>query len=60
MKKLYHDLALRVGGSHYPGVGGKLLEQFGDELVQEIVNHLHLHGYDDAVRRIQKYMKENQ
>ena len=59
MKKLYYNLALQTGGSHYPGVGGKLLEDFGDNLVQEIVNHLHLHGHDDAVLRIQKYLEEN-
>ena len=26
MNKVVHDIALAVGGSHYPVVGGKLLE----------------------------------
>ena len=29
MKQPYHDIALAAGGSHYPSVGGQLLEQFG-------------------------------
>jgi len=27
MKQVVHDIALEVGGSHWPTVGGKLLEQ---------------------------------
>jgi hypothetical protein len=34
MKQPYHDIALAAGGSHYPTVGGGLLEQFG-QLVAE-------------------------
>ena len=34
MKQPYHDIALAAGGSHYPSVGGRLLEQFG-QLVAE-------------------------
>ena len=29
------ELALQAGGSHYPDVGGKLLEQFAELLVRE-------------------------
>lgn len=29
MKPVFHDMALRAGGSHYPDVGGRLLEHFG-------------------------------
>jgi hypothetical protein len=29
MKQPYHDIALAAGGSHYPDVGGRSLEQFG-------------------------------
>ncbi len=29
MKPVFHDIALEAGGSHYPGVGGQRLEQFG-------------------------------
>jgi hypothetical protein len=34
MKQPYHDIALAAGGSHYPSVGGRLLEQFGQLVVQ--------------------------
>jgi len=34
MKQPYHDIALAAGGSHYPSVGGQLLEQFGRLVVQ--------------------------
>lgn len=34
MKQPYHDIALATGGSHYPSVGGRLLEQFGQLVVQ--------------------------
>ncbi len=34
MKSVYHDIALAVGGSHYPGVGGRLLEQYGRLVAQ--------------------------
>jgi hypothetical protein len=29
MNPVYHDIALAAGGSHYPTVGGQLLEHFG-------------------------------
>jgi hypothetical protein len=34
MNPVYHDIALAAGGSHYPNVGGRLLEQFGQLVVQ--------------------------
>jgi hypothetical protein len=34
MKQPYHDIALAAGGSHYPTVGGRLLEQFGQLVVE--------------------------
>jgi hypothetical protein len=34
MKQPYHDIALAAGGSHYPDVGGRLLEQFGQLVVE--------------------------
>lgn len=37
MKKIYEELALRAGGSHYPEVGGALLETFADLLVKECI-----------------------
>jgi HEPN domain-containing protein len=35
LKPIYHDIALQVGGSHYPGVGGELLEKFGKEVARQ-------------------------
>lgn len=29
MTPVFHDIALRAGGSHYPDVGGRSLEHFG-------------------------------
>jgi len=29
MTPVFHDIALQTGGSHYPTVGGRLLEHFG-------------------------------
>ena len=34
MKPVFHDIALQVGGSHYPDVGGQRLEQFGRMVAQ--------------------------
>jgi hypothetical protein len=34
MKQPYYDIALAVGGSHYPGVGGRLLEQYGRSVAE--------------------------
>lgn len=34
MKKIIKEIALQVGGSHYPDVGGKLLEKFADNVVR--------------------------
>lgn len=33
--KKFHDIALQVGGSHYPDVGGELLEKFAELIVKE-------------------------
>ena len=48
MKQPYHDIALAAGGSHYPSVGGRLLEQFGQLVVERCM------ALDDAetARRI--------
>jgi hypothetical protein len=34
MNPVYHDIALAAGGSHYPTVGGQLLEHFGRLVVE--------------------------
>jgi hypothetical protein len=35
MKQVYKEIALQAGGSHYPEVGGELLEKFADLLIKE-------------------------
>lgn len=37
MKSIYKELALQAGGSHYPEVGGELLEKFANLLVKECI-----------------------
>ena len=37
MKDIYAKIALEVGGSHYPEVGGELLEKFADLLLKEVI-----------------------
>lgn len=45
MKKVFHDIALQVGGSHYPDVGGDLLEKFGEMVVQKCIEELEKGDY---------------
>jgi hypothetical protein len=40
MKQKFKEIALEVGGSHYPDVGGALLEKFGEMVVEECVKVL--------------------
>ena len=40
MKKKFKEIALQAGGSHYPEVGGELLEKFGELVVQECLSRL--------------------
>ena len=37
---LFERLALETGGSHYPEVGGKLLDQFGNLVIAECLQVL--------------------
>lgn len=48
MKKVFHDIALQVGGSHYPDVGGDLLEKFGEMVVQKCINSIQNGDYRDS------------
>ncbi len=38
MKKVFEEIALQAGGSHYPSVGGELLEKFGELVVQKCID----------------------
>jgi methionyl-tRNA formyltransferase len=40
MKKKFKEIALQVGGSHYPDVGGDLLEKFGEKIIEECIKTL--------------------
>jgi hypothetical protein len=37
LNERFHGIALQVGGSHYPDVGGELLQKFGEEVVKECI-----------------------
>lgn len=37
MNKKIHQIALQTGGSHYPNVGGELLEQFARKIINECI-----------------------
>lgn len=37
MRKEIKDIALAVGGSHYPDVGGDLLQRFADTLIAKCI-----------------------
>lgn len=38
MKQKIKEIALQAGGSHYPDVGGELLQQFADLLLAECID----------------------
>jgi hypothetical protein len=38
MKEKIREIALRAGGSHYPEVGGELLQKFADLLLAECID----------------------
>lgn len=35
--KIYEEIALQAGGSHYPDVGGSTLETFAELLIEECI-----------------------
>ena len=37
MRDKIKEIALQVGGSHYPDVGGELLQKFSDSLIEECI-----------------------
>jgi hypothetical protein len=54
-KKVF-DIALAVGGSHYPGVGGELLEKFAMAVIEECITVL---DQDDGATHHTKLLKEH-
>lgn len=53
--KKFFDIALAVGGSHYPGVGGELLEKFGAMVVKECCQKLE----DDGMVEVAIELKQH-
>lgn len=48
MKKIFEEMALQVGGSHYPEVGGELLQKFGEMVVQRCIDIIRSGDYRDS------------
>lgn len=48
MKQKFKEIALQVGGSHYPDVGGELLQKFGELVVQECISIIENGDYRDS------------
>ncbi len=48
MKEKFKEIALQAGGSHYPDVGGDLLEKFGELVVQECIRVLENGDYRES------------
>jgi hypothetical protein len=40
LNKKFTEIALSVGGSHYPEVGGRLLQQFGETVINQCIDLL--------------------
>lgn len=57
MNKKLVDLALQVGGSHYPTVSRAYLPLTVKLLSEDAVRALYSNGYDDAAECLVKYFK---
>jgi hypothetical protein len=40
MKERIKEIALQAGGSHYPTVGGKTLQDFADLLIKDCIDNV--------------------
>ena len=58
MNKKLKDLALQVGGSHYPEVSRGYLKLTVRLVIEDAVQELQLNGYDDAAECLKKHIKE--
>jgi hypothetical protein len=68
-KELFKEIALQAGGSHYPEVGGDLLNKFADLLLKEVLiaieNTDRTHAYttfdkamiDDTIEKCKQSIK---
>ena len=58
MNKKLKDLALQVGGSHYPAVSRGYLPLTVRLVINDAIQELELNGYDDAADCLRKHVKE--
>lgn len=56
-KELLREFQLQAGGSHYPDINPAMQARFAELLIQECVDNLFLHGYDDAADQIIKHFR---
>jgi hypothetical protein len=57
MNKKLKDLALQVGGSHYPAVSRGYLPLTVKLVAEDAVRSLQDNGYDDAAEVLHRYFK---
>ena len=57
MNKKLTDLALQVGGSHYPAVSRGYLPLTVKLVAEDAVRSLQDNGYDDAAKVLHQYFK---
>jgi hypothetical protein len=57
MNKKLKDLALEVGGSHYPAVSRGYLPLTVKLVAEDAVRSLQANGYDDAAECLTQYFK---
>jgi hypothetical protein len=58
MKEKFKKIALQAGGSHYPTVGGELLEKALELVIQESVQYLKDINSDFEAEQLQEYWEE--
>jgi hypothetical protein len=58
MNKKLVDLALQVGGSHYPTVSRGYLPLTVKLVLDDAIQELKLNGYDDAAECLREHVKE--
>ena len=57
MNEKLKQLALQVGGSHYPSVSEAYLPTTVRLVMEGAIQELELNGYDDAAECLNKYFK---
>lgn len=55
----FTEIALAVGGSHYPEVGGQLLQQFGETVINQCIDLLDQAGDREYPRELYSELIRN-